>query len=257
MSFVTGDPSVGGTAVGTGRGRATAFRVEGFALVNDTLMRGKSWEYNRRLYEAWAIYDHWPSTSLLQIGGPTDEGALVQAVWTHDGAEREYMTQVGAERFTEAVRVLTEELGAPPADILPLNMELYEVVFGPLARHFIDIGADLDESAGRSLGGQLTALDLDLSALDADQTEAFRRAAGLGGATVPEDLILRLSLNREGAIEETLLWPTEDLAKSFTEQVIVPAAHEATGHPDAVPVRRREIKRLAISSAATDLSALH
>jgi hypothetical protein len=225
--------------------------VDGFSMVNETLMDGKSWEYHRRVYELWRIWDPWPPASLLQLSGPTERGSVTQAVWRDLAAEREYMSNEGVERFTEVARVLAEERVDPPADLLPVNFELEFVAFGPSARGFIDIGADLDEAAARQFGTVLTAVDLDYSALSAEQTQQLMDAAGLG-ATIPGDMVLRFGYLQDGALHETEVWRSEQAARAFVDELLQPEAARIAGTPEAIGFTVREVKRLAISSSGLD-----
>lgn len=232
-------------------GPVPAVQVTGYSLINETLMRDKSWAYNRRVYELWRIWDPWPPASLLQISGPTDTGALTQAVWRDQAAEHAYMSKQGAERFTDVVRTLIAEGEHPLADVLPINMALSYVALGPLARGFIDIGADLDESAGLQLGTVLTAVDLDHSALGAQHSAELQEVAGPLDS-IPGELIVRLLHTKDDALRETQVWASEGAARGFLEGRYLPEAERIAGRPDAVDVTPRVIKRLAISSHGVD-----
>lgn len=225
---------------------ARAVVVDGFKQVTETFMKDKPWEYNRRVYEIWRIFDPWPDGFLLHMAGPTDEGVVIQAIWRDAAAEASYMAEIGIERYTEIAHAMAGERPDAPADLLPQNLELRHLSFGPLAARFIDIGPDLDESSGKQLGTVMTAVDLEYAALSGEQTEQLWREAGLG-ATVPGDLIMRAVFVRDGGLVETQLWASEDAARGFVERTLAPAAA-----PAEVPARYREIKRIAISSSGLD-----
>jgi hypothetical protein len=234
-----------------GSTRSSALVLGGFRLYTDTVEKGVSWEVNRKIYEAWRIFDPWPRGMLLHMAGPDGPDVRVEAVWTDSHAEAEHMGTVGIERFTKVVEVLAREFEGPPPDMLPVSLVLRHVSFGPLAKHFVDIGPDLDESSGKQLGTALTTLDLDCRGLTEQQTEELWRAAGLG-ETVPSELILRIVYVVDGALRETQLWKSESSARAFAEDVLTPEAERIAGTAQAISTDFREIKRLAISSDEFD-----
>lgn len=215
--------------------------LEGFELFTDTLELNTSWEVNRRIYETWRIFDPWPTGLLFHMAGPSGDDVRIQAVWSDASLEAEHMKSIGIDRFTDVVAVLANEFETAPPDMLPVSRRLHHVSLGPLAERFVDIGPDLDESAGRQLGTTLTAIDLDFSALRAVEAAQALASAGVGEA-MPEDLILRVSWLEDEAIKETQLWKSDEAARGFVER----NGSQLTG---SAPIAFREIKRLAIASA--------
>lgn len=228
-----------------------ALVVTDFGLINETLMRGKPWEYNERIYAGWRMWDPWPVGCLLHVSGPTDNGGLTQAVWRDEAAERKYMSTIAIERFTNVVAELAREGADPPADILPLNLQLKRLAFGPLAAGFVDIGADLDGAAGRQFGTVMTAVDIHLGALADEQAEELWRWMGVG-ESIPANLIMRAVFLKDDELIETQIWASEEAARAFVEEALAPAAERVTGSKDTFATVLREIKRLVIGPDGLD-----
>lgn len=227
-------------------GSVPAVVLGGFGLINETLMRGKDWAYNERVQAGWRMWDPWPDGCLLHVSGPTPDGGLTQAVWRDEAAEFAYMSTIAIERFTGVIAEMVKEGFEPPADVLPVNLELKYLAFGPLAERFVDIGADLDGAAGRQFGTVLTAVDLGLTALSGEQLEELWRTVGLG-ESVPADLIMRAAFVKDGESIETQIWASDEAAQRFVEAALKPAVTKIAGSGDAVSATFREIKRLAIA----------
>lgn len=227
--------------------RVPAVIVEGFTLGTEVPLDA-DWNFNRRLYELWAIYEHWPEGYLLSLSGPDANGVMIQAIWRSQDHERNYMTTVGVERYTEAVRVLSEE-GYRPVDVLPQNKQLTSLIFGPLAKEFIDIGADLDEAAAKRLDMTLTAIDLVVNGFSGEDDRALWAQLDLTENCDPR-LVMRLAVSHDGSIKNTLVWSSEEAAREFVDQQLIPAIAEiAPGSEQSARVELREIKRLAIGSS--------
>ncbi len=221
--------------------------VEGFSLGTEVPLAA-DWNFNRRLYELWAIYEHWPEGYLLSLSGPDADGVMIQAVWRSQDYERDYMTTIGVERFTEAVRVLSEE-GFRPVDVLPQNRLLTTLTFGPLAKEFVDIGADLDEAAARRLGMTLTAVDLVVDGFSDADDHALWLQLDLVENCDP-GIVMRLAVSYDESIKNTLVWSSEQAAREFVDQQLLPAVAEISpGSEQSARVELREVKRLAIGSS--------
>lgn len=217
------------------------------------------WEYNRRQYELWEIYNHWPSGFLLHVAGPIDDGVMVQAIWQNYSIQSAYMAEIGVHRFTEVVRVMTKEGGGdqtPLADVEPVHRSITHLSFGPLAAQFIDIGADLDESAGVKLGSVLTAFDVQIESLDEPSTLALWSDLNLVEQIDPQ-LIMRLQdadpeTEGEGAatsLRETQVWSSKGAAERFVHEQLYPQLAQTGASRAQLPeIKFREIRRLAISS---------
>lgn len=210
------------------------------------------WEYNQRVYEIWAIYDHWPSGFLMHMAGPCAAGVMIQSVWRTPEHESTYMAEVGVERYTEVARVMTVEGSSPPVDLLPANNKLERLAFGPLAKHFIDIGPDIDGAAAKQFGTQLTAIDIRLPGLSDDERQELWRQLDLVDNVAPE-LIVRVQLSDDDGLRDTHLWVSEQAARAFVENELLPALSELFGPGADPPVLEfRPIPRLAISSSEID-----
>ena len=238
--------------------RVPAVVVSGYELSIETIIDA-SWEYNRRQYELWRIFDPWPAGFLLHVAGPAEDTVPVQAIWRNYEVQSQYMADVGVHRFTEVVRVMTEEHGgrqAALADVEPVHRKITHLGFGPLALGFIDIGPDLDESAGRQLGTVLTAIDIKIEALNAASTDELWRKLRLV-EQIDTELIMRLQETEDsegnGDLRETQVWSSEAAARRFVDDELFPQLRDCGVAPEAFPeIEFREIRRLAISSAELD-----
>ncbi len=227
--------------------RVPAVIVEGFTLGTEVPLDA-DWNFNRRLYELWAIYEHWPEGYLLSLSGPDAKGVMIQAVWRSQDHERNYMTTIGVERYTEAVRVLSEE-NYRPADVLPQNRLLTSLTFGPLAKQFVDIGPDLDEAAAKRLGTTLTAIDLVVDGFSGDDDRALWAQLDLAENLDPR-LLMRLAVSYDESVKNTLVWSSEQAAREFVDQQLLSAISQVSpGSEQTAQVELREIKRLAIGSS--------
>ncbi|MGB1583589.1 MAG: hypothetical protein ACPHCI_07355 [Solirubrobacterales bacterium] len=239
-------------AVGADAGdRVPAVVVTGFELLTETAI-GAPWEYNRRVYEIWGIYAHWPAGFLLHMAGPSSDGVMIQSVWRTSEQESTYMAEVGIERYTEVTRVLSEEGSEHPVDLLPVNNKLERLTFGPLAKHFVDIGPDLDESAGKQFGTVLTAVDIRLPGISTDQQERLWTELRLANEAHP-DLIVRIQVTDDTETRDTHLWVSERAAREFVESQLTPLLAQIAEPEAAAPVVEfRPIRRLAIGSSELD-----
>lgn len=229
-------------------GNAPSVEVDGFALLTETLLEGKAWEYNQKLFPIWRIFDPWPEGYLLHIAGPTDAGVYIQAIWRDRAAENDYMSKIGIERYTEVARVFTEQGIDTPADLLPSNHELSLLALGPLASKFVDPGPDLDESACRQFGTTITALDIGFGALSDDQIRELWRAMDLD-ENMPGEMILRIAADYDGEFKESQIWISEEAANRFFTEQLAPVAETIAGTGVTLNARTREIRRLAILSS--------
>lgn len=230
------------------QGAARATVLDGFDLFTDTHLVDTPWEVNRRIYEAWRIFDPWPRGLLFHLAGPTGTGVRIQSVWRSAQHESEHMTTIGAERFTDVVGVLVGELGISVPDMLPVNSQLRSVSFGPLARNFVDIGPDLDESVGRQFGTVLTAVDFDHGSLADDQLNDLWQQTGTGESS-PEAMITQFSWRVGEATYETQLWQSEELARAHVEGVLGPQLARVGRSAEELAIGYREITRMAIASS--------
>lgn len=206
------------------------------------------WEYNRRVYEIWQIYAHWPAGFLLHMAGPSKDGVMIQSVWKDADAESTYMAEVGIERYTEVARVMTVQGTAPPVDLLPVNCRLAHLAFGPLAANFVDIGPDLDESTGRQFGTELTAVDIRLPGFSAEQQDSLWQELGVVDGTPPE-MIVRLQVEDSVELRDTQLWVSGDHARAFVNTELLPAVAAIAGDDAPQPlIDYRPIRRLAIGT---------
>lgn len=238
----------------SGRQRTDCVVVEDYELSVESRMN-VDWLYNRKLYEIWAIFDHWPDGMLFNIAGPTSDGVIIQALWANAEMQDKYFGEVGIERFTEVVRTLSTEEEPNPviADLEPVHRAVRHLSFGRLATAFIDIGADLDESAVHFYGTTPVALSIRFHGLDAEQIDALWRNLDLVHRLHPR-MIMRM---QEAAlltqILETQVWLTEADARRFVTEELSPAFNSAGfGDGARVEVGYRELKRIAISSKELD-----
>lgn len=139
-----------------------------------------------------------------------------------------------------------------PVDLLPVNNKLERLTFGPLAKHFIDIGPDLDESAGKQFGTVLTAVDIRLPGISADQQDRLWAGLRLVNEAHPE-LIVRIQTTDDAETRDTHLWVSEGAARDFVESQLIPLLAQIAGPEAAEPVVEfRSIRRLAIGSSELD-----
>ena len=229
--------------------RAPALRSSGFELSVESRLKA-DWLYNRRLYEIWAIYDHWPDGMLLNIAGPSADGVIIQAMWKNAETQDEYFGRLGIERFTEVVRQLATATEPNPviADLEPVHRSIILLSFGPLAHAFTDIGADLDESAAHFYGTTPVAVDIRFPGIEIEQIDTLWRSLRLVDE-LPPRLIVRLQeIGGLGAVLETQTWLSEADARAFVEQELTPAFNELNASGDGrMECTYREIKRIAIS----------
>lgn len=231
--------------------RVAAVVVNDFELLTETGMEAP-WSHNQRVYEIWGIYAHWPEGFLLHMAGPSKIGVMIQSVWRSNEHESTYMAEVGVERYTEVARVLSVDDHEHPADLLPVNTRLAHLSFGPLAEHFVDIGPDLDESAGKQFGTELTAIDILLPSLSAEQQAILWDELDLVDNAAP-DLILRIQIDDGTQLRDTQLWKSEDAARAFVEHELLPRVAAIAGEDAEEPViDYRPIRRLAIGSSEFD-----
>lgn len=227
--------------------RVPAVVVDDFEMLTEAPMAAP-WSHNQRVYEVWAIYAHWPEGFLLHMAGPSKIGVMIQSVWRTPDHESTYMAETGVERYTEVARVLSVEDHQQPADLLPVNSRLAHLSFGPLAGHFVDIGPDLDESSGKQFGTQLTAIDIELPSLSAEQQETLWNELDLVDNAAP-DLILRMQIEEETQLRDTLLWKSEEAARAFVDNELLPRVAEIAGEDADAPIMEfRPVVRLAIGS---------
>ena len=259
----TGDPAARGVRDDQGARpanpqtgeRVPVMRTTGFELSVESRMN-VDWLYNRRLYEIWAIYDHWPEGMLSSIAGPSSDGVIIQALWKNAEKQDEYFGRLGIERFTEVVRQLTTASEPNPviADLEPIHRSLTHLSFGPLARAFTDIGADLDESAAHFYGTTPVALDIRFPGVKTEQIEALWSDLRMVDELPPRLIVRMQEVGSLGVILETQTWLSEDDARAFVRQELTPAfdALKISGE-GRMECAYREIKRIAISSHELDL----
>lgn len=235
--------------------RVPVTRTTGFELSVESRMN-VDWLYNRRLYEIWAIYDHWPEGMLFNIAGPSSDGVIIQALWKNAEKQDEYFGRKGIERFTEVVRQLATASEPNPviADLEPIHRAITHLSFGSLARAFTDIGADLDESAAHFYGTTPVALDIRFPGVETEQVEELWRDLRLVDELHPRLIVRMQEVGSLGAILETQTWLSEDDARTFVSQELTPAfdALKISGE-GRMECAYREIKRIAISSRELDL----
>lgn len=236
--------------------RVPSVRPHGYDLSVESKM-AVDWLYNRRLYEIWAIYDHWPAGMLYNIAGPSVDGVIIQALWTNAEAQDAYFGQLGIERFTEVVRQMatTAEPNPVIADLEPVHRRVTHLSFGPLARAFIDIGADLDESAAHFYGTTPVAIDIRLHATETAVVGELWRGLDLVESIHPRMIVRTQEEGRVGVPLETQVWLSEIEARRFVSDELAPAFEKMKLPSECrLDVQYREIKRIAISSSELDTS---
>lgn len=233
-----------------------ALRSSGFELSVESRLKA-DWLYNRRLYEIWAIYDHWPDGMLLNIAGPSADGVVIQALWKDAETQDEYFGRLGIERFTEVVRQLATAAEPNPviADLEPVHRSIGHLSFGPLAHAFTDIGPDLDESAAHFFGTTPVAVDIRFPGFESEQVDGLWRNLRLVDELHPRLIVRLQEVGRMGVILETQTWLSEDDARAFVERELTPAFEDLNSSGNGgIECTYREIKRIAISSREFDIS---
>lgn len=238
--------------------RVSSARPPGYELSVESRLN-VDWPYNRRLYEIWAIYDHWPIGMLYNIAGPSSDGVIIQAVWSNITDQDSYFGKLGVERFTEVVRAMATAEDPIPviADLEPNHRKVTHLSFGPLARAFIDIGPDLDESAVHFYKTNPVAIDIKLHMVDPRQISALWRGLQLEEAVHPRMIVRTQERGVVGLPLETQVWLSEEDARAFVADELTAAFKALELPPESrLDVTYRELKRIAISSDELDPSSL-
>jgi hypothetical protein len=181
------------------------------------------WRHYNTLYQLLDYASHWPQG--MAAHAAWQSGGEGHAIYFWDARESMdiYFATVAADRIAEAIN-LSGTIRGPKGqavDVEPEPLLVHDLVFGPLAREFCDIGRDVDGAAINRLGQPPTVLQIELEGFDDALNTQLSDALGFY-KDVPTELIARSAYERDGTWCALEIWSDSESGLQAFQSIELP-----------------------------------